>query len=372
MAQPDDRAYAAAQAFLLTVKAFWTTELYPALREEYAKRVSVTSPPHAADDVERLLADSTLYQYFGWLERHLQRFKYSGRYGVHHWIARDREQHKKMLDDAPAAPLALDPALPMPRYYASVDIHQHPGGVWSDPIAGLVYERGARSTTPLAAGRHRDLHARFTSVLLAAADASATKTASPRVLDMGCGFGKSALPIARAMPHARIEAIDLAAPCLQVGARDAHSGGLNNVSFLQVDARATSFSNASFDVVTSTMLLHELPPNEIERTIAEAARLLKPGGRMVHLDFLPHVQPSAHGTAAHFAHFARFIHYGHARRNNEPFMRPLAELDLVRMLEAQGFTDICIEPFEEADGTLAPDYRAWRFPWTVVSAARRA
>jgi hypothetical protein len=79
----------------------------------------------------------------------------------------------------------------------------------------------------------------------------------------------------------------------------------------------------------------------------------------VHLDFLPGDDP-----------FERLIHFGHSKRNNEPFMEPLARMDLPALLKKLGFRDIRIEPFEEADGVLEPGYRSWRFPWTVISARR--
>lgn len=80
---------------------------------------------------------------------------------------------------------------------------------------------------------------------------------------------------------------------------------------------------------------------------------------MVHLDFY------------HFPDaFARFMHYGHASRNNEPHMRPAAELDLAELLRKHGFTDVKIEPFREADD-MGPERKdVWRFPWTVISARK--
>ena len=128
--------------------------MFPALRAEYEARAATPAA----------LNDSTLYQTFAWLERHLQRMKYSGRYGLVNWQARDRAMLEASLVGAPAV---LDPSLELPRYYVSVDIHQHPGGVWGDPLAGAVYERGARSTTPLAGQRHADLHERFTQQVAA-------------------------------------------------------------------------------------------------------------------------------------------------------------------------------------------------------------
>ena len=107
------------------------------------------------------------------------------------------------------------------------------------------------------------------------------------------------------------------------------------------------------------MLLHEMPPPTVEKTLAEAARVLKPGGKMIHLDFYHFPNP-----------FARFIHYSHGRRNNEPFMEPLAEMDLQSLLTRLGFKNISVEPFEESEGALAAEYASWRFPWTGISAER--
>jgi len=330
----DGRGFAAGQAFLLSCKTYWTRVVYPAVREEY--------------EAGRKLEDSVLYQYYCWLERHLQRFKYSGRYGLQPYHAQDRARLEKSIE---SAPVELKPDLEYPDYYTRIDIHQHPGGVWSDPIAGFVYERGARSTTPLAGKRHRDLHERLTAAAL-------ERAGSPqRVLDMGCGFGKSTKPFYEALNAAEVEAIDLSAPCLRLAARDA--AGAERVRFRQMDATRTDFADRSFDLVTSTMLLHELPPAAVERTLAEAHRLLRPGAAMVHLDFLPRANA-----------FDELIHFGHARRNNEPFMEPLARMDIVRVLERLGFRDIEIVPFEEADGALDPKYRYWRFPWTLIAARR--
>lgn len=353
----DDRAYVAAQDFLLGAKTFWTTRMFPALRSEYEARRPTTETP---EQVATTLRDSTLYQSFAWLERHLQRMKYSGRYGLVNWHSRDRAQLEAELVDTSAK---LNAQLDMPRYYRSVDIHQHPGGVSGDTLAGYVYERGARSTTPLAGQRHRDLHDKLAIEI-------ARNQQPKRILDLGCGFGKSTRPLGEQFPDACITGIDLSAPCVRLAARigaDAASDQSSHAQtdYVQADARSTGLADRSVDVVTSTMLLHELPPKEIESTIAEAARVLEPGGWMLHLDFLPQVQPR------HDA-FSQFIHYGHARRNNEPFMEPLAKMNLEETLRRHGFEDIAIEAFEESDGALAPDYPNWRFPWALIRARKVA
>ena len=343
------RSFAAGQSFITAVKIYWHAELFPALRAEYEHRAAAAAKtPETVDDVGRLLQDSTLYQYFGWFERHMQRFKYAGRYGLVPWHQQQKDALLSRLGEAPPDAVELDPDLEMPRYYVNCDIHQHPGGVWSDPVAGLVYDRAASTTTPLVGARHADLHYRFTDII-------AQHCPAPRhVLDMGCGAGKSTRPIAEQFPQAAIDAVDLSAPCLNVAALDPR-----NVRFRQMDAARTDYPDAHFDLVTSTMFLHEMPPPVIEQTLAEAARVLQPGGKMVHLDFYHLRTP-----------FQRVIHYTHGRRNNEPYMEPLAEMDLQATLERLGFKNVEIKPFEEADGTLAPGFAPWRFPWTVITAER--
>ncbi|HEY7608302.1 MAG TPA: class I SAM-dependent methyltransferase [Alphaproteobacteria bacterium] len=350
----DGRSFAAAQAFILEAKLYWTTRLFPALRAEYETRAGAKRPANARD-VSELVSGTTLYRYFAWLERHLQRMKYSGRYGLQPYHAQDRAALETTLDPAglPEGMLELDPSQGPPDYDTALDIHQHPGGIHTDPIAGFVYERGARTTTPLAGARHRDLHDRLAGFV------AENGGAPRRVLDVGCGFGKSTAPFYRSFPASTVVGIDVSPPCLKLAARDAARAQARNVSFKQRRAETTGFADASFDLVTSTMLLHELPPAAISAAFDEAKRVLAPGGRMIHLDF--HHLPDP---------FLRFIHYGHGRRNNEPYMEPFAEMDVVRTLEAKGFKKVRVLPFEEADGTLAPGYERWRFPWTIIAAER--
>ncbi|MCW5770028.1 MAG: methyltransferase domain-containing protein [Rhodospirillaceae bacterium] len=359
MSAPDrisGRSFAAAQAFILEAKLFWTGRLYAALRDDYQRRAAaVAKPPETPREVAALVADTPLYRSFAWLERHLQQMKYSGRYGLHPYHDQDRDRLLAALDPAGLPPglLELDPAAGPPDYYAAIDIHQHPGGIHTDPIAGLVYERGARTTTPLAGARHRDLHDRLVSWV------EENGGAPRRLLDMGCGFGKSTAPFYQHFREAEVTGIDVSPPCLALAAREAARAQARNVRFKQRRAEATGLAAESVDLVTSTMLLHEMTPAAIAAAFDEAKRVLAPGGRMVHLDF--HHLPDP---------FLRFVHYGHGKRNNEPYMEPFAEMDVKAMLEAKGFRNVRVVPFAEADGALAPDNKRWRFPWTVIAAEK--
>jgi hypothetical protein len=51
-------------------------------------------------------------------------------------------------------------------------------------------------------------------------------------------------------------------------------------------------------------------------------------------------------------------------------MEPLNEIDIVALHRKAGFREVEVIPFEEAPGSLAPDYRSWRFPWTMIVARK--
>ncbi len=348
----DDRSFVTAQDFILDVKRFWTTEIYPTLKADFENRAaSLENTPNTTEEIELLIGGTTLHRFYAWLERHLQRLKYSGRYGLYPYHDGRRGEFMTSVDGIKnnADRLALDPNLTLPDYYRKVDIHQHPGGVWSDEIAGFVYERGARSTTPLMGKAHKDLHQRFTDFI-------ASKGTTPsHILDMGCGFGKSTRPFFETFKDAHVEAIDLSAPCLTVGAHEVGSRAENSLRYRQMDALKTDYGDSTFDLVTSTMLVHELPPAEIDQLFGETVRIIAPGGIMAHLDF--HHLPNA---------FARFIHDGHARRNNEPFMSSWADIDPIALMTEKGLINLQIIPFQEAEGVDPENNPYWRFPWTIV------
>jgi ubiquinone/menaquinone biosynthesis C-methylase UbiE len=282
----------------------------------------------------------------------VQKAKYSSsRWGLVAQIAREPETVAARLQAR--APLELDPALRVPEYYAAHDIHQHPGNLHADPNAGLVYEASALSIHPRT--KKNELHERFVDLVRRE---GAQFGGFSKVLDMGCGFGKSTVPLAHAFPRAEVVGVDVSAPCLKLAAADA--GNLTNVSFRQADAQHTGLDSAKFDLVTSTMLLHELPAESIEATLAETRRLLAPGGVSIHLDFRTE-DP-----------FWQFVMYGHGQRNNEPFLEPLIRMDLAAAYRRAGFEDVRIEPFAEREGATDPSNPFWRFPWAAIIARKPA
>jgi ubiquinone/menaquinone biosynthesis C-methylase UbiE len=337
---------------VMEVRTWWAVQLFPRLREEYEVRRQLAEQEgrrvKTAEDVAMLFSNSTLYAWFCWLERHVQKSKYSSsRWGLVAQIAREPDTAARRLKAG--GPLELDPGLPVPDYYAAHDIHQHPGNLHGDANAGLVYEASALSIHPKT--KKNELHERFVDLVRREGEFK-------QVIDMGCGFGKSTLPLALAFPRAEVLGVDVSEPCLRLAAADAKN--LPNINFRQADARRTGLEAAKFDLVTSTMLLHELPAESVDATLAETRRLLAPGGVSIHLDFRTE-DP-----------FWQFVMYGHGQRNNEPFLEPLIRMDLAAAYRRAGFEEVRIEPFAEREGAADPSNPFWRFPWAAIIARKPA
>lgn len=103
-------------------------------------------------------------------------------------------------------------------------------------------------------------------------------------LDVGCGPGSDTLPLAELVgPGGRVEGIDHDAAMVAEADRRAADAGLSAfVRHHQGDAYALPFADATFDAARSERLfLHLAHP---ERAVAEMARVVRPGGRVVVMD----------------------------------------------------------------------------------------
>ncbi len=95
-----------------------------------------------------------------------------------------------------------------------------------------------------------------------------------RVLDIGCGTGVLTRVIAGMPGIGSVIGVD-PAPSLLAKARQL-SPGLNNITFEEADGRDLSFDNQTFDAAIFDSTLSHVPGPE--RALAEAHRVLKPGG----------------------------------------------------------------------------------------------
>lgn len=105
-----------------------------------------------------------------------------------------------------------------------------------------------------------------------------------RMLDVGCGTGSLALEAARQQASAEIHGIDPAPEMIHRARAKATAAGVT-IDFEQAVIERLPFDDASFDVVTSSIMLHHLPAETLHAGLAEVTRVLVPGGRLVVVDF---------------------------------------------------------------------------------------
>ena len=118
--------------------------------------------------------------------------------------------------------------------------------------------------------------------------------------------------------------------------------GVGNVDLRRGELEALPIDATTLDAATLMLVLHHLP--EPERAVGEVARVLKPGGRVLIVDMLPHDRESYRQQMGHV-----WLGFG--------------ESQIERLLTGAGFTDVRLVP-------LPPDPRA-KGPALFAVTARR-
>ncbi len=105
-----------------------------------------------------------------------------------------------------------------------------------------------------------------------------------QVLQVACVYGNFTEHVVRRLaPDAHLSVIDVAP--VQIANLHEKLGHQPQVSILQQDSSALQFADASQDTVVVFFLLHEQPLDVRRKTVAEALRVTKPGGKLVFVDY---------------------------------------------------------------------------------------
>lgn len=238
--------------------------------------------------------------------------------------ARQFNEHSGMLE--------LDPAIAQPDYQTAVDIHCQPGGYHGgeregDVTVGANYDVGLFATTGGALGGLNDGGGQ---AVVEWVRKERPDWQPRRILDIGCTVGHNAVPIAQAFPDAEVIAIDTAAASLRYGAARAAALGVTNIKFVQANGEDLSrWEDGYFDWVQTTMFLHELSARAMPRILAEAYRVLAPGGLILHIE-----QPQ---YSDEMPLFEQFMRDWDAFNNNEPFWSAMHGSDLKDVMAQAGF-----------------------------------
>ena len=156
--------------------------------------------------------------------------------------------------------------------------------------------------------------------------------------DLGCGTGQLTAALAPFVRH--VIAVDASAAMLQAAKKRLH--GFDNVELRRGDLEALPIADGRLDAATLGLVLHHLP--EPDRALADVARVLKPRGRLLIVDMLPHDRESYRQQMGH-------IWLG------------FSDEHVRRILDESGFGDVRIVP-------LSPDPKS-KGPGLFVATAKR-
>jgi len=113
------------------------------------------------------------------------------------------------------------------------------------------------------------------------------------LLDVGCGRGAVLMLSAKRIPRGRVVGLDLwsttdqSGNCAEATLRNAEREGVRDrIELCTGDMRKLPFPDQSFDVVTSSLAIHNIRDQAgREQALAEIIRVLKPGGSALVADF---------------------------------------------------------------------------------------
>jgi ubiquinone/menaquinone biosynthesis C-methylase UbiE len=183
-----------------------------------------------------------------------------------------------------------------------------------------------------------------------------------RILDLGCGTGSTTLLLKQAFPDAEVIGVDLSPYMLVVADYKAKQAHLD-IHWQHGNAEDTHLPPASFDLVTASLLFHELPPVISQAVLRECFRLLKTGGEVAILD-------GNQKTLRHTAWLSEIF--------EEPYIQAYAQGSIDAWMGAAGFGAIQTEdfwwlhqvtrgtkPILDQDPTIAhPEQYEWSEPMT--------
>lgn len=258
---------------------------------------------------------------------------------------RDAGDWDAMLRDA------TDPAVEAttPAYYKT-SFHAYPeGNLGWDPalevevaakaVHAPVFSEDGKTLDP--AG-DENLRASYHAAQAEAMDAidPSLRPSVRHIVDVGCSSGLSTRALVGAFPAAEtVVGVDLSPYFVAVARHglatrsgDPEGYAADRVRFEHAAGEKLPFEDGTQDVVSSCLMFHELPASAAADVIAEAHRVLRPGGAFTMMDMDP--------KAPAFERIANNVFAFTAFKSTEPYLEQYAALDVQEVARRAGFETV--------------------------------
>lgn len=325
------RGEAARGEFVSALRHFILVDLAADMRHAYDTRASGLfaaehgHTPDTGEDVHVAMRPDPSFKIYSAMRVQAQHMVWSS---VSPTVDRELERlegEAAAVSDLPGS-VIIDQTLAVPRNVSAIDVHLMPGSYVSGSglRKGAIYDQGLAVFSMGLMGDNLD----DIGQTMAGYVRARWPEFQPRdILDMGCTIGHNTVPWKRAYPDARVQAIDVAAPGLLYGSARAKMQGAE-IHFAQMSADDTRFADGSFDLVFSSMFLHEISAKTRRKVFEEARRLLRPGGLMLHMELPPNREVGA---------FEGFYLDWDSYYNEEPFYKGFRDEDYRQTCIDAGF-----------------------------------
>lgn len=287
--------------------------------------------PQSPDDIAAALFESPGYRMWSAANRAAQEMIWVS---VGEPIFRDRDRMQAAAQALFTCPdrkgsLTLDPSYDPSPELAGTDVHLQPGGYARDDgpddiVAGAFYETGGNVFSFGQGAGKSDSKA---GVIFRLLEETFAGFEPKRILDLGCSAGAASAAYADRFPNAEVHAIDIGAGMLRYAHARAEALDVA-VHFSQMDAADLKYPDDHFDLVVSHNMLHEIGADKRRRAMAEALRVVRPGGLVIFQDVDTRFAPSdVHRVEKNWD----------TRFNGEIFWQTYTESDLEADMLSAGF-----------------------------------
>ena len=323
------------QDFVAGLRGFLLNDMAANMKACFEKEIephmhAANKKLETGEDVHNAIKSKNVFKFYSSMRYNAQEMVWRNALRTIHQSSEDLDSRINVITNkSSSSNLNLDPNLKIPKNVSSIDVHLAPGSYFREDgsanwVGGALYDHGLNIFSFGMMGSNLDdigqsmaqyIHKKFPNF-------------NPKkILDLGCTIGHNTCAWKLTFPDADVMGIDVASACLRYGNARALDQG-TDVSFTQMDATALKLDDESVDVVFSSMFLHELSVKNIKKVLAEAYRVLRPGGLMLHMELPPNDSLTPYDA---------FYLDWDAYYNNEPFYKAFRDQNFTKLRTEAGF-----------------------------------